>query len=125
MTQSAISNISSPRMTITPVISSDNAGVIRGLSANRTLSLNAKIIDNKVMSPITAMQQSISAENAEVLKSNNRVVDAITNLREDMGNYTTAISDMENAVYVDGKKLASSIAKPINQQLGILQKRGY
>ena len=125
MAQSAISNINKPRMTITPVISSDNAGIIRGLSANRTLSLNAKIMDNKVMSPITAMQRSISAENAEVLKSNNMVVDAISNLREDIGGYTTAISSMENAVYVDGKKLASSIAKPINQQLGILQKRGY
>ena len=110
---------------ITPVVSSDNVGVISGLSANRTISLNAKLANANIVNPITAMQQSISMENAQVLKSNNAVTKAINDLRTDMDGYTSAITGMENAVYVDGKKLASTIAKPINQQLGILQRRGY
>ena len=32
--------------------------------------------------------------------------------------------DQEIALYVDSKKLATSIAKPMNNQLNILSKRG-
>ena len=35
-----------------------------------------------------------------------------------------AVNERETAVYVDGKKLASTIAKPMNQQLGRLAARG-
>ena len=45
------------------------------------------------------------------------VVSAIAALSE-------AVRNMEAAVYVDGKKLASTIAKPMNQQLGVLAARG-
>ncbi len=34
------------------------------------------------------------------------------------------LEGQETAVYVDGKKLASTIAKPMNQQLGVLARRG-
>jgi tape measure domain-containing protein len=49
--------------------------------------------------------------------SNAAVVSAIAALSE-------AVRNMEAAVYVDGKKLASTIAKPMNQQLGVLAARG-
>lgn len=49
--------------------------------------------------------------------SNVAVVNAIAALSE-------AVRNMEAAVYVDGKKLASTIAKPMNQQLGVLAARG-
>ena len=49
--------------------------------------------------------------------SNEAVVGAIAALSE-------AVRNMEAAVYVDGKKLASTIAKPMNQQLGVLAARG-
>ena len=35
------------------------------------------------------------------------------------------LSGREVAVYVDGRKLASTIARPMNQQLGVLAARGY
>lgn len=35
------------------------------------------------------------------------------------------LSEREVAVYVDGRKLASTIARPMNQQLGVLAARGY
>ena len=48
----------------------------------------------------------------------------LSDLRGDLSRYNDSIAGQETAVYVDGKKLASSIAKPMNQQLGIRLKRG-
>ena len=48
----------------------------------------------------------------------------LSDLRSDISRYNDSISGQETAVYVDGKKLASSIAKPMNQQLGIRSRRG-
>ena len=48
----------------------------------------------------------------------------LSDLRGDLSRYNDSISGQETAVYVDGKKLASSIAKPMNQQLGIRSRRG-
>ena len=47
-----------------------------------------------------------------------RVIAAIDALGE-------RLSGREVAVYVDGRKLASTIARPMNQQLGVLAARGY
>lgn len=46
----------------------------------------------------------------------------LTQLNESLGSFANATQ--ETAIYVDGKKLASTIAKPMNQQLGILSRRG-
>ena len=112
------------KVNITPIVTSDNAGVIRGLTSNKSISLSAKLAESQIINPVTAMQRAMSLENAEVIQSNDMVVQAIDGLRNDMSGYTNAISGMENAVYVDGRKLASSIAKSMNQQLGIMTKRG-
>ena len=48
----------------------------------------------------------------------------LSDLRGDLSRYNDSIVGQETAVYVDGKKLASSIAKPMNQQLGIRSRRG-
>ena len=48
----------------------------------------------------------------------------LSDLRGDLSRYNDSIAGQETAVYVDGKKLASSIAKPMNQQLGIRSRRG-
>ena len=112
------------KVNITPIVTSDNAGIIRGLTSNKSISLSAKLAESQIINPVTAMQRTMSLENAEVIQSNDMVVQAIDGLRNDMNGYTDAISGMENAVYVDGRKLASSIAKPMNQQLGIMTKRG-
>ena len=123
MASSALSGLNSASATITPVISSDNAGIISGFSANRTLSINAKLANSGIVSPITAMQKSISSENAQVLKSNDRVVTALGDLREDMGVYTSNIENMEVAAYIDAKKVVSTIAKPMDKQLGTISRR--
>ena len=48
----------------------------------------------------------------------------LSDLRGDLSRYNDSITGQETAVYVDGKRLASSIAKPMNQQLGIRSRRG-
>ena len=48
----------------------------------------------------------------------------LSNLRNDMAVYTDAIQAQEISVSVDGKKLARSIAKPMNHELGIKARRG-
>lgn len=48
----------------------------------------------------------------------------LSDLRGDLSRYNDSIAGQETAVYVDGKKLASNIAKPMNQQLGIRSRRG-
>ena len=48
----------------------------------------------------------------------------LSDLRGDLSRYNDSIAGQETAVYVDGKKLASSIAKPMNQQLGVRSRRG-
>ena len=112
------------KINITPIVTSDNAGVIRGLTSNKSISLSAKLAESQIINPVTAMQRAMSLENSEVIQSNDMVVQAIDGLRNDMTGYTDAVIGMENVVYVDGRKLASSIAKPMNQQLGIMTKRG-
>lgn len=47
----------------------------------------------------------------------------LSDLRSDLSRYTDSIAGQETAVYVDGRKLASTIAKPMNQQLGALSRK--
>ena len=66
---------------------------------------------------MTETQKAIEASNTQVLN-------AINELNDNLGSYADAVANSETAMYVDGKKLASSIAKPMNQQLGVLSRRG-
>ena len=47
----------------------------------------------------------------------------LSDLRGDLSRYNDSIAGQETAVYVDGKKLASTIAKPMNKQLGLLSRK--
>ena len=60
---------------------------------------------------------------AQYNRSNTALRNEIRDLRSDMGSYQKAVESQETAVYVDGKKLASTIAKPMNQQLGALSRK--
>lgn len=59
-----------------------------------------------------------------LISSTDKNAKELSDLRGDISRYNESISGQETAVYVDGKKLASSIAKPMNQQLGIRSRRG-
>ena len=109
---------------ITPVVDASNLRTLSGFNASKTLTYNARIANAQVISPVRAMQKSFEQEQAATIQSNNEVLESIKGLRSDISSYNETLSTMENAMYVDGKKLASSIAKPMNRELGTLSKRG-
>ena len=112
------SNFKMGYASITPVIDSKNFGRYTGsldLSANISRVIAEPIKSNATL--MTETQKAIEA-------SNTRVLNAINELNDNLGSYTDAVANTETAMYVDGKKLASSIAKPMNQQLGVLSRRG-
>ena len=110
---------------ITPVISGSGLASLQGLTVSRSVMLNAEYANAQISDPLNNLRTSISEDNIKLMRSNASVTQAINDLRTDMGSYSEAIANSETSMYIDGKKLASTIAKPINQQLGLLQRRGY
>ena len=88
-----------------------------GLDYSTTKELARKV--GQVRNSTQEMRQYQS----DMIASNQTVTNAINSLREDMGGYTDAVKNSETVMYVDSKKLASSIAKPMNQQLGQMSRR--
>ena len=80
-------------------------------------------IDVSMIKPINSLSQIVSDAQSDIDASNQKVIDAVNGLREDL-NAIYNSEDKEIALYVDSKKLASTLAKPMNRQLNILSKRG-
>lgn len=114
---------------ITPVM--DLSNVYAGSSHISNLlgdqSFSAKLVGIQPyaspLSMMSAQQSAMEEYQASVMASNNTLQGSIDGMRNDLNAYTTAVESQETAMYVDGKKLASSIAKPMNQQLGTLSRR--
>lgn len=114
---------------ITPVMDLSNvyagSSQISNLLGDRSFSarLNNVQAYASPLSIMSAQQDAMEEYQANVMQSNNTLQTSINGMREELGAYTSAIEHQETAMYVDGKKLASSIAKPMNQQLGTLSRR--
>ena len=113
-------SMSGATATLTPVIDSNN--VLASMS-NKRFKVDTRFVGS-ITNPMSNMQSAIEQSNLETMKSNTQVLNAINELNDNLGSYTDAVANSETAMYVDGKKLASSIAKPMNQQLGVLSRRG-
>lgn len=72
---------------------------------------------------VVSTNSMLSQYQSDVKAGNTSMLHAIDGMREDLNAYTTAVESQETAMYVDGKKLATTIAKPMNQQLGTLSRR--
>lgn len=101
--------------TIRPVVDLDAFDV-------RTIQLGANI-DASIGGTVDSLSSIIADAQNEINASNNEVITAINGLRADINAIYNG-EDQEVALYVDGKKLASTLAKPMNRQLNILSKRG-
>lgn len=88
----------------------------------RTIQLGANI-DASISGPVDSLSQIVANAQNEINASNNEVIAAVNGLRADLNAIYNG-EDQEVALYVDGKKLASTLAKPMNRQLNILSKRG-
>ena len=101
--------------TIAPVIDATNLDP-------RSMRLGAKI-NASVGRPVESIYQAIFNAQRDIKTSNEAVMSAVENIRADINDMHTT-GDKEIALYVDSKKLATSLAKPMNRQLNILSKRG-
>lgn len=97
---------------LTDIVARGNASI---RSVNRGITGIGQVVSTNSM--LSQYQSDVKAGNTSMLH-------AIDGMREDLNAYTTAIESQETAMYVDGKKLATTIAKPMNQQLGVLSRRG-
>lgn len=101
--------------TIRPVVDMDAV-------KSERIDLGANISDY-FTEPVNSLSKIISDAQSDINSSNNEVINAINGLREDI-NRLYESDDQEIALYVDSKKLATSLAKPMNRQLNILSQRG-
>ena len=118
----SIQSISEDRLdmapTLRPVVDLDNLQ-----NGSETLRIGADLSASLLSGPVTTLKDIISDAQSSINASNNEVVQAIGDLRNDMREYYSG-ADTEIALYADMNKLASSLAKPMNRQLLELQKRG-
>lgn len=73
-------------------------------------------------------QTAALADAIERLGAKGRASDAtapVLEAIERLNDSVAALAGQETAVYVDSKKLASTLARPINKELGTLSRRGY
>jgi hypothetical protein len=111
--------------TITPVLDLSNAQ--RGMNGfltqgnSITSSLNANIGDITYRNPEA---QAMSDYHDAITQSNNDVAASIASLRSDMGEYTNAVKNQETILQIDSKTVAKATAKPMNQEMGTLSRRG-
>lgn len=104
--------------TIRPVIDMDELQ-----NGSQILSIGADLSASLLSKPVNSLQEIVSNAQANINASNNEVIRAINDLRADL-NAFYAGDDTELALYMDTKKVASTLAKPMNRQLLTLQKRG-
>lgn len=88
-----------------------------GLDYSTTKELARKV--GQVRNSTQEMRQYQS----DMIASNQTVTDAINSLRDDVSNIDLT-KQPPTELYIDGRKLASTIAKPMDQALGLRQKRG-
>jgi hypothetical protein len=103
---------------LTPVI--DQNGLNKFTGSIDLSSQLGSVLSEPIKSNAELFEETQKALDA----SNSRVLTALNSLNGNLDTYAEAIANSETAMYVDGKKLASSIAKPMNRQLGLLSKRG-
>lgn len=117
-TLSALSTVANESLdiqpTIKPVVDMDGVRDIGQLEGNLNISLGK---------PIESLSQYMYEAQAKIEASNREVISAIKGLRDDLNAYCSR-PDPEISLYVDSKRLSSSLARSMNQQLNILSKRG-
>lgn len=102
------------RPSIRPVLDLSGMGS-RQLDFNTSLNMS-------LIKPVDSLSQIVYNAQSEINRSNNEVISAVNGLRDDLNHLFTS-DDKEIALYVDSKKLASSLAKNMNRQLNILSRR--
>lgn len=113
--------------TIRPVVDTSTLRVqnanISAIMARGNGNLRSMNRSVQAIGQVISTNNKLEAYRRDVLDSNSSLLSAVDGLRGDISEYNEINRGIETAMYVDGKKLASSIAKPMNQQLGTLSRR--
>ena len=104
--------------TIQPVV--DMAELQNG---SHTLSIGADLSARLLSQPVTTLQDMLNSAQDSINASNNEVINAINELRADLNAFYSD-DEKEIALYMNSKKVASTLAKDMNRQLAVIQKRG-
>lgn len=113
---------------ITPVV--DMSGITHQSRNISSLLNKSNIGMNKTVNGIASLGNVVSTNEVlsqyqnEMMNSNRDLQKSLGDLRDDLGKYNDQLMNSETSIYVDGRKLASSIAKPMNQELGVRSRRG-
>ena len=102
--------------TITPVINMND------ISAEK-LKIKSNL-DTMINEPVESMTKVIGTMQANIERSNDKVVSAIADLRKEMNEFYTVDNEKEIALYLDSKKMASTLAKPMSKQFNVLARKG-
>ena len=111
-----------PVLDTTPLLS--NTRGIENLLSRSNLGIRSNVRGLEAIRNVVSTNSMLERYQSDLMTSNRDLRNSITDLRGDMSKYASAVESQETAVYIDGKKLASTIAKPMNQQLGIRSRRG-
>ena len=107
---------------ITPKIDISNIGrSVDMITSNYRMSVSSKMARN--IMDVKSDQNILRQYQSDMIASNQTVTDAINSLRDDVSNIDLT-KQPPTELYIDGRKLASTIAKPMDQALGLRQKRG-
>ena len=101
--------------TISPVLDMDSID-----TTNLQIGAN---VDAYLSGPIESMTRLMTDAQVQINNSNAQVIDAVNALRDDLNTIFSG-NDTEIALYVDSKKLTSTLVKPMNRQLNILANKG-
>ena len=107
---------------ITPNVDISSIGQsVNSLTGSYQLSMSSKMARN--IRDVETDQDVLRKYQSDMIASNQTVIDAINSLRDDVSGIDLT-KQPPTELYIDGKKLASTIAKPMDQALGLRQKRG-
>ena len=76
-----------------------------------------------IADPVKTSADRMAETQARFEASNQKIVDGLSAVQNDLSAYTTAVANSETAMYLDGKKVASSLAKPMNKAMGTLARQ--
>ncbi len=107
---------------ITPKIDISSIGrSVDTITSNYQMSVSSKIARN--IMDVKSDQNILHQYQSDMIASNKTVTDAINSLRDDVNNIDLT-KQPPTELFIDGKKLASTIAKPMDRQMSIQRRRG-
>ena len=102
---------------ISPIINMD--GIDRGAKLKVSTSIGSVISD-----PVQSMSDMMFKMQNSIEKSNEIVSSSMDKVRAEILDWKSNDNNKEISLYVDSKKMASTLARPMSKQFNVMSKRG-